>query len=126
MSSTSFVRKRGQPPVMSAQDRAQLSAMTDAAADEGARLDSDNPPLSDAALRRMVIAREVRRIREAAGLSQPQFAERYRLGLSRLRDWEQGRFAPDFAAMAFLQLIADHPDIASELVLKVEKVQTSA
>jgi len=33
-----------------------------------------------------------------------------------LRDWEQGRFAPDFIATAYLQLIADYPSLADELI----------
>jgi putative transcriptional regulator len=48
---------------------------------------------------------DVRRIRKSLGLSQEKFAERYRLGLARLRDWEQGRSAPDSAARAYLRVI---------------------
>ncbi len=126
MNDTSFSRRRGVKPSIPAQERKRLEAITDVQAEAGARDDPDNQPLSETQLRRMMVAREVRRVRETAGLSQTQFAERYRLGLSRLRDWEQGRFAPDFVAMAFLQLIVDHPEIAAALVDKVEKGHMAA
>lgn len=74
----------------------------------------------------MTIAREVRRIREKDGLTQPQFAAEYRVGLSRLRDWEQGRFAPDFPLMVFLQMIADHPEITRKMVEKVAREHLAA
>lgn len=126
MTSTSFIRKRGQKPTISAEERRRLTSMSEAQTIEGASSDPENPPVGDDHLQRMVIAREVRRVREGAGLTQPQFAAHYRLGLSRLRDWEQGRFTPDFVALAFLQLIADHPDIATDVVKKVGKGHIAA
>lgn len=48
---------------------------------------------------------DVRRIRKSLGLSQEKFAERYRFGVARLRDWEQGRSTPDSAARAYLRVI---------------------
>lgn len=119
MNSTSFTRKRGQKPAIPAAEREHLMAMSEAQVAQAAAEDSDNPPISEDRLRRMAIAREVRQVREREGLTQNQFAARYRLGLSRLRDWEQGRFTPDLPALAFLQLIADHPQIAEEIVEKV-------
>lgn len=47
----------------------------------------------------------VRSIRKGLGLSQEQFALRYGFGLARLRDWEQGRSAPDSAVRAYLRVI---------------------
>lgn len=49
---------------------------------------------------------DVRAIRKSTGLSQEQFAAQYSFGLGRLRDWEQGRSAPDSAARAYLIVIA--------------------
>ena len=40
----------------------------------------------------------------------PEFAERYRIPLGTLRDWEQGRTEPDQPARAYLILIARDPD----------------
>ena len=34
-------------------------------------------------------------IRRALGLSQEEFAARYRIPIGTLRDWEQGRTTPD-------------------------------
>jgi putative transcriptional regulator len=48
---------------------------------------------------------DVRSIRKGLGLSQERFALRYGFGLARLRDWEQGRTAPDSAARAYLRVI---------------------
>jgi putative transcriptional regulator len=49
---------------------------------------------------------DVRAVRKSTGLSQEQFAAQYSFGLGRLRDWEQGRSAPDSAARAYLIVIA--------------------
>jgi putative transcriptional regulator len=49
-------------------------------------------------------------IRRALGLSQEGFAERYRIPVGTLRDWEQGRSEPDQATRAYLIVIAKHPD----------------
>ena len=100
--------------------------MTDAEILATAESDPDNPPIDDARLQRMVVGRAVRQIREAAGLSQVQFAAQYRLGLGRLRDWEQARFAPDFPAMAYLLLIAEHPGIARDLVERISREALAA
>ena len=67
----------------------------------------------------MVLGREVRLIRQKTGLSQPQFAARYHIGLARLRDYEQARSEPDFPVLAYLRLIADSPEIALSLVTRL-------
>jgi putative transcriptional regulator len=68
----------------------------------------------------MQVAREVRRIRERTGLSQPQFAARYRIGLGRLRDFEQARSEPDLLVRVFYRLIDEDPERAATLVKAVE------
>ena len=72
-------------------------------------------------LRRMQIAREVRNIRERTGLSQPQFAARYRIALGRLRDFEQARSEPDVVVRVFYRLILEDPDRAEILIRQVEQ-----
>ncbi len=111
-----FNRKRGETPQLSDAERERLVAMTDAEIEANALSDPDNPPVDAARLHRMALGREVRLIREKAGLSQPAFAARYRIGLARLRDYEQARSEPDFPMMAYLRLIADHPSVAEEVV----------
>lgn len=75
-----------------------------------ARADPDAQPLSQADLKRMKRTPQVKIIRRALGLSQEEFAARYRLPVGTVRDWEQGRAEPDAAARAYLQVIAREPD----------------
>ena len=55
-------------------------------------------------------ARLIRKTRTALGLSQSDFASRFRVPVGTLRDWEQGRVAPDQAARAYLTVIARDPE----------------
>jgi putative transcriptional regulator len=48
------------------------------------------------------------------GLSQEQFAERFKIPVGTLRDWEHGRVEPDQAARAYLMVIARIPDAVRE------------
>ena len=57
---------------------------------------------------------QVRLIRRALGLSQEEFAARFRIPLGTLRDWEQGRKEPDGAARAYLTVIGRNPTAVSE------------
>lgn len=57
----------------------------------------------------------VRQARQAAGLSQPEFAARIATPVATLRDWEQGRFAPPGGVLCLLRLIAAHPELTREL-----------
>ena len=73
-------------------------------------------PLSDDEFERGLGARLARKARASAGLSQAAFAERYGIPLRSLRDWEQGRRAPDAAAKSYLRVIARIPEeVASVL-----------
>ena len=53
---------------------------------------------------------QVNVIRRVLGISQIDFAARYHIPIGTLRDWEQGRVAPDQAAHAYLTIIARNPD----------------
>ena len=44
------------------------------------------------------------------GLTQEEFAARYRIPLGTLRDWEQGPSEPDQPARAYLTVIAHDPE----------------
>lgn len=125
MTQVSFSRKRNPAHALSADSLAILGATTDAGLLAAAQDDPDNPPVSDERLDRMFVAREVRRIREKAHLSQVQFATTYRIGVGRLRDWEQGRSAPDLPALVFLRLIDNDPSAAATLVADVETAYAS-
>jgi putative transcriptional regulator len=61
-------------------------------------------------------ARLIRRTRTSLGLSQSEFASRFRVPVGTLRDWEQARVtAPDFA-IAYVRVIAQHPDMVAKAV----------
>ena len=121
MSKVSFTRKRGEKFRFSPEERARLDALSDAEIESRAVADSDNPPLDKHQLERMAVAREVRRVREKTGLSQPQFAARFHIGLARLRDFEQGRSEPDFIVRVFLRMILEDPSKADRLIKIVER-----
>ncbi len=107
--------KRGEvPSAMTPEEWARLEAMTPEEIEQNALDDPDNPPSTDEELDRAVAGRFVRQTREATGLSQDKFAERFGLNVSRLRDWEQGRYLPDSFAMAFLRVIRKDPLYVAE------------
>ena len=61
-------------------------------------------------------ARLIRKTRTDLGLSQSEFADRFHVPVGTLRDWEQARAtAPDFA-VAYVQVIGQHPDIVAQAV----------
>ena len=83
--------------------------MTEEEIEANALSDPDNPPSTDEELDRMASAFLVRKTREAAGMSQPQFAKAFHVTLGRLRDLEQGRTSADSAMRAYLRVIARDP-----------------
>jgi len=95
---------------MSAEELAQLDAMTDAEVEEVAWADPDANPLSRDALDEFERVPDVKAIRKQLNLSQREFAQQFHLSLSAIRDWEQGRFQPDQAARTLLKVIARIPD----------------
>ncbi|AVF03514.1 MAG: helix-turn-helix domain-containing protein [Devosia indica] len=61
-------------------------------------------------------ARLIRMTRTSLGLSQAEFAARFRVPVGTLRDWEQARAtAPDFA-VAYVKVIGQHPDMVAKTV----------
>ena len=71
--------------------------------------DPDAQPRSAAQLARMKHTPRAKLIRRALGLTQEEFAARFRIPLGTLRDWEQGASEPDQAARAYLTVIARDP-----------------
>ena len=80
--------------------------------------DSDAQPLTPEDVPRMRRTPQARVIRRALGLSQEEFAARFRIPLGTLRDWEQGRKAPDAAAQAYLTVIGRNPNAVAEALLQ--------
>ena len=79
--------------------------MTEAEMHEAALSDPDGQPSTPAQLARMRRVSRAKFIRHKLGLSDEQFAARFRIPLALLRDWERHRSEPDEAALAYLQVI---------------------
>jgi len=60
--------------------------------------------------------RLIRMTRTALGLTQAEFAERFRVPVGTLRDWEQSRAMPPDFAVAYVKVIAQHPDLVAKAV----------
>ncbi len=109
MATVRVTRKRAEQAARTIDGR-KLDALTDAGREAAALADPDNPPLSGNDLKRLAAAAMIRRIRKRSGLSQIGFARRYRFPIGTLRDWEQGRRAPEAAVFAYLTVIDRMPD----------------
>ena len=59
---------------------------------------------------------DVKAIRKGLHMSQHRFAELYRIPLSTLKNWEQGRRSPDAPAAAYLLAIQRRPKEVMEAV----------
>ncbi|WP_370688322.1 helix-turn-helix domain-containing protein [Flavimaribacter sediminis] len=78
--------------------------------------DAEDFDVTADALDRAQRARLIRKTRTGLGLSQAEFANRFRVPVGTLRDWEQARAtAPDFA-IAYVRVIARHPDMVAKAV----------
>jgi putative transcriptional regulator len=78
--------------------------------------DAEDFDVTAEALDRGQRARLIRRTRTGLGLSQAGFASRFRVPVGTLRDWEQARAtAPDFA-IAYVRVIARHPEMVAKAV----------
>lgn len=75
--------------------------------------EASEAPLSTLDLATLPRVPQVAIIRRALGLTQEEFAARYRLPLGTLRDWEQGRSKPDAPARAYLMVIAKEPEMVA-------------
>jgi len=62
----------------------------------------------------VVEAPDVRAIRRGLRMSQHEFADAFRIPLATIKNWEQGRRAPDAPAAAYLQAIARQPNAIRE------------
>jgi putative transcriptional regulator len=95
-------------------DWSRFDSMTENERSAAARADQDAQPLAQADLKRMKRTPQVKVIRRALALTQEEFAARYAIPLSTLRDWEQGRSIPDQSTRAYLRVIAHNPESVRE------------
>ncbi|MEP9385658.1 NadS family protein [Mesorhizobium sp. KR9-304] len=61
---------------------------------------------------------DVAAIRKKQKLTQAEFAERFRLSLATLRDWEQKRRTPDRIAANLLRVIDRAPEVVEEALAR--------
>ncbi len=68
---------------------------------------------------------DVRNIRDGYGLSQAEFAALLGISVATLRNWEQGRRAPEGPARVLLRVAARHPKAVWDVV-RPQKSQSGA
>ncbi len=88
--------------------------MTDDEVLAAAMSDPDAKPLTPDDFKRAKRIPRAKIIRRALGLTQEEFAARFRIPLGTLRDWEQGAAEPDTCARAYLTVIARNPKAVAE------------
>jgi putative transcriptional regulator len=100
-------------PLPDRTDWARVDAMTDEEVEAAAAADPDARPTTPEETATMRRVPRVKTLRRSLGLTQEEFAARYRIPLGTLRDWEQGRTEPDQPARAYLKVIAINPEWVS-------------
>jgi putative transcriptional regulator len=73
-----------------------------------------------------IAAPDVKRIRAQYQLSQSEFAALLGISVATLRNWEQGRRAPEGPARVLLQVAAKHPDAVWDVVQPVTRQRRKA
>lgn len=111
MSNASTTKKTPRAP---GHDWKRFDAMTAKQRQSAAVSDPDARPLTPGDFKRMKRTPRAKIIRRALGLTQQEFAARFRIPVGTLRDWEQGAAEPDQAARAYLTVIARNPKAVAE------------
>ena len=88
--------------------------MSDEQIEAAALTDPDNLPFTEDELGNVKLVPRVKTIRRALSMTQEEFAQKFQLSLSTLRDWEQGRCQPDQAARTYLKVIAQAPQVVMD------------
>ena len=105
------------------QDWAAFDAMTDEQHHAAALSDPDAQPTPEGTKARRVRDWPISRaVRHQLRLTQIEFAERYRIPLGTLRDWDQGRSKPDAASLVLLESIRRFPDEIAGVAASVETI----
>jgi putative transcriptional regulator len=78
--------------------------------------DAEDFDVKAEALEQGLRARLIRKTRTDLGLSQVEFARRFRVPVGTLRDWEQARATPPDFAIAYVRVIGQHPDMVAKVV----------
>ncbi len=107
---TTFRLDPNNPPTV---DWSQLDALTDEEKHAAALIDADAQPATEEQLARGKRT-YIKHLRRRLGLTQEEFAARFHLPYTTVRDWEQGVREPDTAARNFLRVIAHDPEAVME------------
>jgi putative transcriptional regulator len=89
---------------------APMRPMTPEEIERAAWADPDARPMTAQEFAKARRVPRIKSLRRALGLTQEEFAARYKIPLGTLRDWEQGRSEPDQPARAYLTVIAHDPE----------------
>jgi putative transcriptional regulator len=82
--------------------------------------DPEDRAVSAAGLERGLAGRHIRLLRQRLGLSQTEFAARYGIPVANLRQYEIGRVMPPPAVRAYLDVIAQEPDVTAEALRRAQ------
>ncbi len=99
-------------------DWSRADAMTDEEIHAAALADPDAQPLTEEQVREMKPVCRAKLVRIKLHLTQEQFAKRYGIPLSTLRDWEQYRSEPDQAAQSYILAIEACPEAIANALSK--------
>ncbi len=97
---------------------AAVDALTEEQIIAAAMSDPDNLPLTEEDLASMREIPRVTTLRRAMRLSAEEFAERYRIPLETLLDWEAEKAEPDPVAKAYLRVIALQPEVVADALTR--------
>lgn len=106
---------------MSETDWDLVNSLTEEQIHAAALSDPDAQPIprgTDEELAKLGLTKvvNVKKLRTRLGLTQEEFAAKYRIPIGTLRDWEQGRKFPDAPARAYLTIIARDPHAVASLL----------
>ena len=83
--------------------------------------DLEIPPLTEEQLRHIRNGiPNTRAVRRRLRMTQQKFADAFGFSLTSVRDWEQGRHAPDSNTISYLRTIALKPEEVLELRIEAE------
>jgi putative transcriptional regulator len=98
------------PKPESQTDWVRVDAMTDDEVEAAALSDPDAQPMTDEELAQCFRPGALRLVRDRLGLSKEDFADRFRIDLETLTQWEEGRAVPESMARAYLRVIERNPE----------------
>jgi putative transcriptional regulator len=106
----------GDPPIETDTDWERVNAITDEEIRAAVANDPDAAPIPVHATAGLIPVVNTKRLRDRLALTQEEFADRYRIPIGTLRDWEQGRKLPDAPARAYLTVIERDPNVVALLL----------